>query len=67
MARAKWCGEEIYNASSVFKQRCRIRDDCCARDALKREEWQAIGTRLAPAIARPFCLPLPGSIDDGTT
>lgn len=27
MARAKWCGNEIYDAAAAFKERCLIRDD----------------------------------------
>ena len=27
MARAKWCGDEIYDAASAFKERCLIRND----------------------------------------
>jgi hypothetical protein len=27
VARAKWCGDEIYDAAAAFKERCLVRDD----------------------------------------
>lgn len=27
MARAKWCGAEIYDAAAAFKERCLVGDD----------------------------------------